>query len=196
MSHAPVKKVIVLGGGSAGFMAAMALRKRLPMVEVLVIRSRDIGVIGVGEGSTVALTRFLHEYLKVGLKKFHDVAQPTWKMGLKFLWGPRPHFLMTTGALGQYSEGWAPLFVFETTTPNKTFGVGPEVITSGNRPPAPPRPNYVISPGGTVTLTQDLTRVLPNPQLKHPVRLRIYVHEQKTEMSNRVVGMSDWIEYR
>ncbi|AGA29398.1 hypothetical protein [Singulisphaera acidiphila] len=30
--------------------------------------------------------------------------------------GPRPQFLMTTGSLGTYSEGWAPLFVFETTT--------------------------------------------------------------------------------
>jgi quercetin dioxygenase-like cupin family protein len=87
-------------------------------------------------------------------------------------------------------------FVFETTTPNKTFGVGPEVIAPGDRPLAPPRPNYVISPGGTITLTQELARVLPNPQLKHPIRMRVYVHEQKSEMSNRVVGMSDWIEYR
>jgi hypothetical protein len=30
--------------------------------------------------------------------------------------GPRPRFLMTTGSLGAYTEGWAPLFVFETTT--------------------------------------------------------------------------------
>jgi hypothetical protein len=35
--------------------------------------------------------------------------------------GPRPHFLMTTGSMGSgggstYSDGWAPLFVFETTT--------------------------------------------------------------------------------
>jgi hypothetical protein len=30
--------------------------------------------------------------------------------------GPRPHFLMTTGSLGTYSGGWAPLFVFETTS--------------------------------------------------------------------------------
>ncbi len=30
--------------------------------------------------------------------------------------GPRPHFLMTTGALGTYSAGWAPLYVYETTT--------------------------------------------------------------------------------
>jgi hypothetical protein len=30
--------------------------------------------------------------------------------------GARPRFLMTTGSLGQYSSGWAPLYVFETTT--------------------------------------------------------------------------------
>jgi hypothetical protein len=30
--------------------------------------------------------------------------------------GPRPRFLMTTGSLGTFSSGWAPLYVFETTT--------------------------------------------------------------------------------
>lgn len=30
--------------------------------------------------------------------------------------GPRPRFLMTTGQLGTFGAGWAPLFVFETTT--------------------------------------------------------------------------------
>lgn len=30
--------------------------------------------------------------------------------------GPRPRFLMTTGQLGTFASGWAPLFVFETTT--------------------------------------------------------------------------------
>jgi hypothetical protein len=30
--------------------------------------------------------------------------------------GVAPHFLMTTGSIGQYSSGWAPLYVFETTT--------------------------------------------------------------------------------
>jgi tryptophan halogenase len=87
-----VNKVIVLGGGSAGFMAAIALKAKAPALDVLVIRSKDIGIIGVGEGSTVALTRFLHDYLKVGLKRFHEVAQPTWKLGLDFIWGPRKHF--------------------------------------------------------------------------------------------------------
>jgi hypothetical protein len=30
--------------------------------------------------------------------------------------GPRPRFLMTTGSLGANNAGWAPLYVFETTT--------------------------------------------------------------------------------
>ncbi len=30
--------------------------------------------------------------------------------------GAAPRFLMTTGSIGQYSSGWAPLYVFETTT--------------------------------------------------------------------------------
>jgi hypothetical protein len=30
--------------------------------------------------------------------------------------GVNPHFLMTVGSLGAFTEGWSPLFVFETTT--------------------------------------------------------------------------------
>jgi len=82
-------------------------------------------------------------------------------------------------------------FVFETTTPNKTIGMGP-----GGSSSSPPRPNYVQSASGTITLTQDLTRVLSHPEIKRPIRMRVYVHEQKTEMSSRVVGMSDWIEFQ
>jgi tryptophan 7-halogenase len=90
-----IKKVIVLGGGSAGNMAAAALKTKAPWLDVQIIRSKDIGIIGVGEGSTVVLTKFLHEYLKIGFKKFIELAKPTWKLGLKFLWGPRPYFNYT-----------------------------------------------------------------------------------------------------
>jgi len=92
-----IARVCVVGGGSAGFMAALALKSRLPALQVRVVRSKEIGIIGVGEGSTGTLTDYLHNYLKVGYKKFHEIARPTWKLGLRFLWGPRPYFNYTFG---------------------------------------------------------------------------------------------------
>lgn len=92
-----IKQVLVIGGGSAGFMAALALKSKIPGLDITVIRSKDIGIIGVGEGSTTGLTRFLHQFLVVNPKKFHEQAEPVWKLGLKFLWGPRPSFNYSFG---------------------------------------------------------------------------------------------------
>ena len=90
-----VKRVIVLGGGSAGFIAALTLKRRLPQLEVTALRSPDIGVIGVGEGTTVAFPRHFFENLKLKPKQFYAEAEPTWKLGIKFLWGSRPEFYYT-----------------------------------------------------------------------------------------------------
>jgi tryptophan halogenase len=95
---AMINKVLILGGGSAGFLAAIALKTKITRLAITLVRSPDIGIIGVGEGSTIALTSFLHSYLKIDRAKFFEVAQPTWKLGLKFLWGPRPYFNYTFGA--------------------------------------------------------------------------------------------------
>jgi tryptophan halogenase len=92
-----VNNVVVLGGGSAGLMASMALKRRLPELSVTVIRSKDIGIIGVGEGSTYAFSGFLHQYLKVSSKAFYLKAEPIWKLGLRFIWGDRPKFNYTFG---------------------------------------------------------------------------------------------------
>jgi tryptophan halogenase len=90
-----IQRIHIVGGGSAGFMVAMALKSRLPDTQVTVIRSMAIGIIGVGEGSTPGLTRFLHNYLGVPSAQFLKMAQPTWKLGLKFIWGQRPYFNYT-----------------------------------------------------------------------------------------------------
>ena len=97
VDNTPLQSALVLGGGSAGFMAAIALRAKIPALRVTVVRSKDIGVIGVGEGSTVTLTEFLHQYLAVGPRRFFEVARPTWKLGLRFLWGPRKQFHYSFG---------------------------------------------------------------------------------------------------
>jgi hypothetical protein len=49
--------------------------------------------------------------------------------------GPRPHFMMTTGSIGGYSDGWAPLFVVETETNQvATYRVQQQSVGTNNRP--------------------------------------------------------------
>ena len=87
--------MIVLGAGSAGLIVALTLKRKLPHLAVQVIRSPDIGVIGVGEGTTTVFPRHFFEYLKVKPQAFYLEAEPTWKMGIRFLWGRRPEFYYT-----------------------------------------------------------------------------------------------------
>jgi len=95
MPGAPIESVLVLGGGSAGLLSAIAIRKRLPQLHVVLLRSPEIGIIQVGEGSFPFLPRFLHGYLGLDPAQFYREAQPTWKLGIKFAWGPRKHFHYT-----------------------------------------------------------------------------------------------------
>lgn len=87
-----VRSLLVVGGGSAGFLAAITCKARIPSLSVTVLRSPDIGIIGVGEGSTPTLPQHLHGYIGIDIGRFYREAEPTWKLGIRFLWGPRPFF--------------------------------------------------------------------------------------------------------
>ena len=87
-----LEHVLVLGGGGAGYLTAITLRIRLPKLRVTVLRSKDIGIIGVGEGTTVTIPQHLHDYLGIPMKEFWREAEPQWKLGIRYLWGPRPFF--------------------------------------------------------------------------------------------------------
>src|SRR5690554_1057323 len=88
-----IRHVVVLGAGSAGLMAALALRRKAPELQVTVVMSSGLGIIGVGEGTTAAFPRFLFEQLRLKPGDFYRKARPTWKLGLRFLnWGPRSEF--------------------------------------------------------------------------------------------------------
>jgi tryptophan halogenase len=87
-----IQSVLILGAGSAGLIAAVSLKKKVPHLSVRVVRDPVLGVIGVGESTTPNLPGFLFDYCGISRKTFYALANPTWKMGIHFLWGPRSHF--------------------------------------------------------------------------------------------------------
>ena len=95
MAFPLIQTVVVLGGGSAGLIAALTLKRKLPGLKVRVVRSPDIPIIGVGEATTVAFLRHFFDYLKLSPRDFYRDVRPTYKMGIRFLWGPRKDFVYT-----------------------------------------------------------------------------------------------------
>lgn len=93
----PVRKAIVLGGGSAGLMAALTLKKLLPDLDITLIHSPEIAVIGVGEGTTALFPNHLFKTLGIPQERFYREAQPTWKQGIRFLWGDRGAYFYDFG---------------------------------------------------------------------------------------------------
>ena len=58
-----ISHVAILGGGTAGMLAALAISRHLPEIKLTVVRSTKMGVIGVGEGTINTIVPFLHQYL-------------------------------------------------------------------------------------------------------------------------------------
>src|SRR4051812_7675006 len=84
-------RIGVIGGGTAGYLAALTLRQLLPMApaaaDVTVVESSRIPVIGVGEATTSEIVPYLHLILGIDPADFYRRVQPTWKLGIKFAWG-------------------------------------------------------------------------------------------------------------
>ena len=102
-----IRDVVVLGGGSAGLLSALTLEAKLPRLRITVVRSREIGIIGVGEATTANLPRHLFNELRLDPGEFHRRTQLSWKLGIRFLWGPRPWFDFTFG--NQLDVKWTRL---------------------------------------------------------------------------------------
>jgi tryptophan halogenase len=78
----------VVGGGTAGYFAALALKSRFPDLDVTLIESSSIPIIGVGEATTTLMPPFLHLDLGLDIVDLFRVVRPTFKLGIKFEWGP------------------------------------------------------------------------------------------------------------
>ena len=103
-----IRSILVLGGGSAGLLAALTLKRKIPALEVEVVYSSRIGVIGVGEGTVPYVPSHLHGYLGFDEHEVFTAIQPVIKLGVRFAWGQRGHFDYTFSGQ-QHSWRWPDL---------------------------------------------------------------------------------------
>lgn len=81
---------VILGGGTAGWMTACLIAKHWPRRKVTLVESPDVGIIGVGEGSTPQLRAFFRD---LGLVEADWMRRcnATYKSGITFKgWSDRP----------------------------------------------------------------------------------------------------------
>ena len=109
MQKNSLNSICILGGGTAGWMAASLLSSALSgsRIKITLIESPDIATIGVGESTVPSIMEFLRA-CQINLKDFVEATSASFKLGIRFDdWlKPGEQFFHPFGAVGKNINGF------------------------------------------------------------------------------------------
>ena len=103
MQDKKVRKIVIVGGGTAGWMAAAAMSELLPVGHsYTLVESDQISTIGVGE-ATIPSIRNFNLHLGIDENDFMRATQGTFKLGIEFVnWGRQgDNYIHGFGSVGR-----------------------------------------------------------------------------------------------
>jgi tryptophan halogenase len=77
------KKIVIVGGGSAGWMSAALIIKLFPNLDISVIESPDFPTVGVGESTLQSIKEYC-ALLEIDEKDFMSFTDASYKLSIKF----------------------------------------------------------------------------------------------------------------
>jgi tryptophan halogenase len=78
-----LNKIVIVGGGSSGWMSAATMIKAFPEKEIIVIESPDYPTVGVGESTLGGITGWA-KWIGIEDKDFMPATDAVYKMSIKF----------------------------------------------------------------------------------------------------------------
>ena len=116
-----VNSILIVGAGTAGLVTALILKTKYTQLNIDIVKSDKIGIIGVGEGSTEHWSDFLG-FIGVDKKEIVKKCGATFKVGVNFKdWG-------TSNYLHQINENMNPKYAGDFIMYNKLIAEGKSLI--------------------------------------------------------------------
>ncbi|MFY2762759.1 tryptophan halogenase family protein [Arenimonas sp. MALMAid1274] len=148
--QAQVQDVVIVGGGTAGWMTAAALAKVLgPQHRIRLVESEDIGTVGVGE-ATIPMIKLFNQALEIDENDFIRQTKGSFKLGIEFVdWGRLgDSYIHGFGKIGQdlgvvpFYHHWLKLHQAGKAGPLDDYSINTAAARANKfMPPITDRPN-------------------------------------------------------